>query len=88
MDESVPHTQVSSFPMEIYFHPLFDTNGEDDAWRIKVIVPLSIISLSLAPTKCQHTFHFHTILRWIGRKISHLKAIILHDLGAAIPRRL
>lgn len=65
-----------------------DINGEEDAYKIETIVPPLIINLSPVPTTCQHVFHFHSILRMIGRENDHLEATILHDLGSAIPMRL
>lgn len=74
--------------MENHFYPLSNIDGEEDAWRIDAVVPPPIVSLPLAPARHQHTLHFCTILRRIGRETSGLEATILHDLRVATLRRL
>lgn len=44
MDEEVPPTQASTLHVGNYFHPLSDTNGEEDVRRIVTTLPPPIIS--------------------------------------------
>lgn len=74
--------------MENHLHPLFDTSGEQDGRRIVVVIPPSVVSLPPTPTQWPHSSHFHIILRKTDKEINHLKVVILHNLGSAIPNRL
>lgn len=88
MDKDVPLAHISPLFMENYFHPLSDTDGEEEARRIVAIVLLPIIRLALPPARRPPVLCFHTVLKRISRETGQLEAIVLHDLRVNVPRRL
>lgn len=89
MDEDVPSPLVSPLPMNNQFHPLSNTDSEEDIWCIADVSPLLLVIRDVPPhTRCSTTTKFWSILCWLGQDSGQSKMAILHDLGAVVLIRL
>lgn len=80
--------QVSLLIVENHFHPLLDTDGEEDTCRITAQSVPPIFYLVPSVIKRALTLVFKLILQNISLYIDISKIIILHDLGVIIPHTL
>lgn len=81
IDEDTSLLHVSSLPMENRFHPLLETNREEEVYRIVASQPLSIIHKTPTVARYTPTINFKSVLHRLARHNSISEMIVLHDLG-------
>lgn len=86
--EDVPLTQVSRLPVKNRFHPLPNTDWEDNVRRIAVALPPPAVCLSPTTIRRPPISWFRTVLRSIGRETGRSETDVLQDLGAIVPKRI